>query len=99
MIKITSMRLIAYAGEAKSKYITAINKAKESQYEEAEKLCLEGDSSFSLAHKVHQKLLTRTANGEELDMDLLLIHAEDQLMSTELFRTLSREFIDLYKRI
>lgn len=98
-MKLTSMKLIAHVGEAKSKYIEAISKAKEANYEEAQKLCVEGDLAFNQGHKVHQELLTRMANGEVLDIDLLLIHAEDQLMSTELFRTLSREFIDLYKRI
>ncbi|MDO4814691.1 MAG: PTS lactose/cellobiose transporter subunit IIA [Gemella sp.] len=98
-MKLTSMKLIAHVGEAKSKYMSAISKAKESKFEEAEALCSEGDLAFNRGHKVHQELLTRMASGEKLDIDLLLIHSEDQLMSTEVFRTLSREFIDLYKRI
>jgi cellobiose PTS system EIIA component len=32
-------------------------------------------------------------------MNLLLTHAEDQLMSAEAFKIIANEFIDLYKTI
>lgn len=98
-MKLTSMKLIANVGEAKSHYMSAIQQAKENNFEAAEKLCIAGDEAFNKGHKVHQELLIRMANGEKLDIDLLLLHAEYQLMSTEMFRTLSREFIDIYQKI
>ena len=44
-------------------------------------------------------LLTMDANGEISNGYMLLMHAEDQLMSAEAFRILADEFITLYKRI
>ncbi|MBF0715094.1 PTS lactose/cellobiose transporter subunit IIA [Gemelliphila palaticanis] len=98
-LKIVSMNIIANVGSARSKYIEAINASKCENFELAEKLCLEADEIFQKGHKIHSELLYNMANGENIDIDLLLLHAEDQLMATEMFRTLSREFIDIYKRI
>ena len=39
------------------------------------------------------------ASGELDGSGLLLIHAEDQLMSAEGFRIIAEEFIDVYKRL
>ena len=48
---------------------------------------------------VHAHLLAMDANGEISNGYMLLMHAEDQLMSAEAFRILADEFITLYKRI
>ena len=37
-------------------------------------------------------------NGELSETGLLIMHAEDQLMSAEGFRTIAEEFIAVYKR-
>ena len=44
-------------------------------------------------------MLTKEANGELGNAGVLLIHAEDQLMSAEAFKIIAEEFIDLYKKI
>ncbi len=46
-----------------------------------------------------QTFLAMDANGEISNGYMLLMHAEDQLMSAESFRILADEFIALYKRI
>lgn len=98
-LKLISMRIIANVGDARSKYIEAIQLAKKKNFSEAESLCLVADEAFQNGHKVHTELLTAMANGEDVSVDLLLLHAEDQLMATEMFRTLAREFIDIYKQL
>lgn len=69
------------------------------KYDEAAELIKQGDEAFSLGHNAHADLLTMDANGEISNGYMLLMHAEDQLMSAESFRTLADEFIALYKRI
>ena len=66
---------------------------------EAAELIKQGDEAFSLGHNAHADLLTMDANGEISNGYMLLMHAEDQLMSAEAFRILADEFITLYKRI
>lgn len=91
--------IIANVGMARSSYIEAIQAAKQGNYEEAEKLVKEGKAAFVEGHKTHAELITKEAQGDGFQCSLLLIHAEDQLMSAEQFGILSEEFIDLYKRI
>ena len=39
------------------------------------------------------------AAGEDAKMSLILAHAEDQMMSTEVFKVLAEEMIELYKKV
>ena len=92
-------QLITFVGTARTHFINAIQSAKAGNFEEAEKLLKEGDSAFSQGHNGHADLLTMDANGELSGGLMLLMHAEDQLMSAENFRILAQEFIELYKKI
>ena len=50
-------------------------------------------------HAAHGELLTKFANGELPPMDILMTHAEDQLMSAEAFGILAEKFITLYEKV
>ena len=92
--ELSCFQIITYVGTARTHFINAIHCAKEGKYDEAAELIKQGDEAFSLGHNVHADLLAMDANGY-----MLLMHAEDQLMSAEAFRILADEFITLYKRI
>lgn len=91
--------IIASVGSARSSYIEAIQLAKENEMEAAHAKMLEGDEMFQEGHKAHATLISKEASGEKVAFSLLLVHAEDQLMSAEAFKILSQEFIDVYQRI
>lgn len=92
-------QIVAQVGAARSYYINAIQCAKEGKFEDAERMIREGDVSFNQGHTEHTSLLSMEASGELDASGLLLIHAEDQLMSAEGFRIIAEEFIDVYKRL
>ena len=91
------MQMITNSGSAKSSYIEAIQKAKEGAFDEAERLMEEGDQFFSEAHGVHGNLLAQEASGEKVEFALILMHAEDQMASTEMTRVMAGEIIALYR--
>ncbi len=91
------MQMITNSGSAKSNYIEAIQKAKEGAFDEAERLMEEGDQFFSEAHGVHGNLLAQEASGEKVEFALILMHAEDQMASTEMARVMAGEIIALYR--
>ncbi len=98
-LEMIGFQIISAVGEARSSFIMAIGEAKKGNYDEAEKLMEQGAESYSQGHHVHASLFEG-----ELDKDfgaghVLLMHAEDQLMSAESFRILATEFIDVYKRL
>lgn len=98
-MELICFQLITAAGGAKSNYIEAIQKAKEGAYEEAEELIRQGDEMMKEGHLPHTDLVQKEAAGEDVKMSLILTHAEDQMMSTEVFKVLAEEMIALYKKI
>lgn len=98
-LELISFKIISTVGTARGMFITAIQKAKNGEYEEAAQLIEQGDRHFAEGHEAHMEMLTRQANGDMPPLDILLIHAEDQMMSAENFRIIAEEFIDLYKRL
>ena len=99
-LELTAFEIISAVGTARSSYIESIQKAKEGKFDEAEQLIKEGDEFFVQGHHSHAKLLTHEAeNGQGSAVSLIILHAEDQLMSAEGFKIIALEFIDLYKKL
>ncbi len=98
-LELACFNIITHVGTARSNYIGAIQLAKEGKFQEAEDLIAAGEKEFVEGHHAHADMLTKEANGELGNAGVLLIHAEDQLMSAEAFKIIAEEFIDLYKKI
>ena len=98
-IQLQSFQIIAGVGCARSCYIDAIHLARDGKFEEAEAKIVEGQQHYAEGHAAHGGLVQQTAAGEDLSIDLLVVHAEDQLMSAELFGILAKEFVDVYRKM
>ncbi|MCI6158146.1 MAG: PTS lactose/cellobiose transporter subunit IIA [Selenomonadaceae bacterium] len=97
--ELIAFQIISAVGTARSSYIEAIQEAKKGHYDKAASLIKEGDDAFVQGHDAHAKLLEDQANGKSEPLGILLVHAEDQLMSAEAFKTIALEFIDVYRRL
>lgn len=98
-IELICFEIISSVGGARSCYIEAIELAKNKQFDEAQQAIKNGDEMFLQGHHAHAKLVQQEASGDKVDVVLLLVHAEDQLMSAETFKILAEQFIDVYKQI
>ena len=98
-LELFCFQLISAAGIARSCSIEAIREAKNGNFEKAEELMNEGKVQFLNAHDAHNNLLKLNSNGENTNSLILVMHAEDQLMSAEMFQMLAKEFIDNYQRM
>ena len=94
-----AFQIIAAVGSARSLYIEAIDLASEGNFDVARAKIKEGEEAFNGGHQAHGELLTKFANGELPPMDILMTHAEDQLMSAEAFGILANKFITLYEKL
>ena len=92
-------QIIANVGSARSTFIEAIQAAKAGQIQQARTMIEEGTKTFTEGHHSHMTLIQKEASGEKTEVNLLLIHTEDLLMSAENFRILAIEFIDLYEKM
>lgn len=93
-----SFGIIANAGDARSFAFAALEEAKAGNFEEAEKLLKKSDEAATLAHKAQTELLFKEAQGDKTPVDVLLVHAQDHLMTSMLAVELIREMINLYKK-
>ena len=95
-LELISFKIISAVGAARSNFINAIQEAKQGNVERARELMNEGESFFTEGHHAHMEILTMQANGQNPKLDLLFIHAEDQMMSAETMKIIAQEFIELY---
>lgn len=98
-LEMMCVQLITAVGNARSLFIEAIGKAKKGDYIKAQELIEEGGKSLLDGHAVHFSLLQSESDGQNTPITLLLLHAEDQMMSAEAFKILAGEFIDVYRKI
>lgn len=93
-----AMLIIANSGEARSRCFSALKEAKKGEFEAAKELIKEAEESLHTAHESHRELLKMDANGDVAQMTVLLAHAQDHMMSSELAKELIEEMILLYQR-
>ena len=98
-MELISFQIISAVGSAKSFYMEAIAAAKTGDFAKAEELMSEGQTVFLEGHKAHAQLIQNEATGEKIEFSLLFMHAEDQLMSTDLLKLMALEIIELHKKI
>ena len=98
-LELIAFEIITNVGEAKSYYIEAIQEAKSKRFVEAEELIKKGGEAFVKGHHSHNKLIQMQADNEKIPFNLIIMHAEDQLMAADSFKIVAKEFIDLYKTI
>jgi len=96
-MELISFQIISTVGTAKSMYVEAIQAAKKGNFEEADRLIEEGAKIFVEGHHAHGSLIQQEASGEKVEFSLLFMHAEDQLMTTETFKIVAEELIELYR--
>ena len=93
------LELITHAGMGRSEAYAALQMAKEGNYEGADAHLAEAERELGAAHTVQTKLLAGEAQGVGMSPSLLLVHAQDQLMTAISERMLISELIELYRRL
>ena len=91
--------MIASIGMARSKYIEAVQKAKQYDFDAAGQLMKEGGELYLQGHEIHYEILQKEVAGNKTEFSLLLMHAEDIMLSTECFKVMAEEFICLYQTL
>lgn len=98
-LELVCFQLISAVGMAKSCYVEAIQEAKKGNFEAAKAKTKEGDDTFVQGHTAHAGLIQQEAAGNKTEITLLLLHAEDQLMSAETTKLMAQELIENYQTI
>ena len=91
--------IISAAGDSKGKAFEALRKVKESDYEGARALLEESRKIDLEAHKIQTKLITAeiSDSDEKPEIGLLMVHAQDHYMTSQLARDLIEEMINVFE--
>ena len=90
--------IVAYAGDARSKLLEALNAAKNGEFDKAEQLVEEANQCIVDAHNAQTSLLAKEASGEDIAYSVTMMHGQDHLMTTLLLKDMMKHIIELYKR-
>ncbi|KAK9670948.1 PTS system, Lactose/Cellobiose specific IIA subunit [Popillia japonica] len=94
-----AIELIVEAGDARSCAMEAIRFAKGGKFVEAREALANANSALANSHQVQTDLIQRTARGEEIEVSLIMVHAQDHLMSGILAKDLAKEIVELHEKI
>lgn len=91
-------QLIVAAGEAKSYYIESMMASRQGKFSHAMELLQLGRESYHKGHELHAMLL-QISTEDTFEPNLLLMHAEDQMMNCEAMEIISGEILIMYERM
>ena len=93
------LELITHAGNGRAEAYAALKVAKTGDFAGAAERMAASERELASAHTAQTKLLACEAQGVGMSPSLLLVHAQDQLMTAISERTLIGELIEIYRRL
>ena len=97
--QMVAFQLISYAGDAFSSFFKAVEKARNGEFDEADELIKKGESELTNAHNAQTELLAKEAQGKDIEYSIMLVHAQDHLMTVMLLRDIVKNFVNFAKKI
>lgn len=98
-LQTAAFEIILSSGNGRTLTHEAFKLMREGKHSEAEAKLEEANGAFVEAHNAQTELLHAYANGEELIMEIIMIHAQDHLMTGMTLREVAIEMLELYKRV
>lgn len=93
------LNIIMHSGKARSCSMDAITAAKKGNFNDARELIVRADEELGYAHTSQTSLIQGEAVNDKIEFSLLLVHAQDHLMTTMTFRDLAVELIEVHEKI
>jgi len=98
-LQMLSFTIILHAGNARSYAMEAISLAKEYDFIAAREKIEEANKEFTEAHRYQTKLIQAEASGKKNEVTVILVHAQDHLMTAMTVKDLANEMIDMYEKM
>ncbi|WP_367567605.1 PTS lactose/cellobiose transporter subunit IIA [Lacrimispora sp.] len=95
----SAFQLIMNAGNSKSFSMMAMEAAREFNFEEAEKHLKEAEGEMRAAHQSQIDMIQQEAQGNPVDVNIILVHAQDHLTMAMMAKDQAAEVLNLYRMI
>ncbi|KAF1303772.1 PTS cellobiose transporter subunit IIA [Enterococcus saccharolyticus] len=93
-----AFEIILSSGDARTLIHESFAHMRANEFEKAAQKLEDANESLVNAHKAQTELLKEYANGETIVMEVIMVHAQDHLMTTMTLREVALEMLELYKR-
>lgn len=93
------MGLIINSGQARSLAYAALKQAKQGDFATAKATMEQSRIALSEAHRVQTQLIESDEGEGKIKVSLVLVHAQDHLMTSMLARELIVELIELHEKV
>lgn len=94
-----SFQLIMHSGNARSLAMEAIYDAKNKDFESAYQKIEESSKALNEAHRYQTQLIQSEAGGNKYEIPIILVHAQDHLMTAMTLKDLALEIIEVRKEL
>lgn len=98
-LELKVMNLVVDSGSARSFAMEAIAYAKDGDFDKADESMDNSDSEYAKAHHSQTDLIQNEAKGDKIEMSLIVVHAQDHLMTSGVVRDLAKEIITIHKKL
>ncbi len=93
------MEIICNAGEARSLSYEALRLSREQDFEAADERLSQARECINKAHLIQTQLIEEDQGEGKVPMTLVMVHAQDHLMTTILAQEMAVEIVALNKKI
>ena len=97
-IGMLGFEIVAYSGDARSSLLEALKDARNGKFDGLEEKIQATQENLNLAHAKQTEMLALDAQGKDLDIGIIMIHAQDHLMTTILLKDIIYDLINIYKK-
>ncbi len=95
----SAFQLIMNAGNSKSFSMMAMEAAREFNFQEAENHLKEAEAEMRAAHQSQIDMIQQEAQGNPVDVNIILVHAQDHLTMAMMAKDQAAEVLNLYRMI
>lgn len=93
------LNIIMHSGEARSYSMEAVTLAKQGKFDKSRDLIRMADEELGYAHSSQTSLIQGETANDHINFSLLLVHAQDHLMTTMTFKDLAVELIEIHEKV
>lgn len=91
--------LISHTGEARANIFSSLEEVRIKNIKKSEDLMKIADDQMIEAHNMQTKLIQEDIQSGGIDVSLLMVHAQDQLMTAMSEQYLVKKMIEMYETI
>ena len=98
-LQVAAFEIILHSGTARTEIHEAFALMRENQFSQAEEKLETANVGLVEAHHAQTKLLQDYASGVEIKIEIIMVHAQDHLMTTMTLLEVAKEMLELHKKV